>query len=277
MGILAGVIAPTLQAQNSEVSEKNGIDQKGLSILFVGESYSVQTIEYKGFDSFTASGYNEPATIMRKLFEDEGHIFTHIPCHRVSSDFPKTLDTLRKYDVVLLSDVGSNTMLLHPDTTLYSKRTVNLLKLIKQYVEEGGGFGMIGGYLTFQGIEAKGKYKDTCIEEILPVNLLTYDDRKEVPEGVDLKINPDLHIILKGLPVEWPYILGYNRLLPKKEAKILVKNGDDPIIAVMPFGKGRTLAYATDCTPHWAPPAMYEWEHYGTLWDRLVKWLAGKL
>jgi hypothetical protein len=43
MGILAGVIAPTLQAQNSEVSEKNGIDQKGLSILFVGESYMGQT------------------------------------------------------------------------------------------------------------------------------------------------------------------------------------------------------------------------------------------
>ena len=125
------------------------------------------------------------------------------------------ITNIGKYDVVLLSDIGSNTMLLHPDTSRFCKRTVNTLKLIKEYVENGGGFGMIGGYMTFQGMEAKGKYKDTYIEEILPVNLLNYDDRTEVPEGADLKINPDSHVILNGLPEEWPYILGYNRLIDK--------------------------------------------------------------
>ncbi|SKC47084.1 glutamine amidotransferase [Maledivibacter halophilus] len=251
--------------------------KQSLSILFVGESCVVHTIEYKGYDNFAATRYNEPALIMKDVFEREGHDFTHIPCHRVHLDFPTDLSDLKKYDVILLSDVGANTMLLHPDTARFSKRTVNKLKLIKDYVNEGGGFGMIGGYMTFQGIEAKGKYKDTHIEDILPVNLLTYDDRVEIPEGVDLKINPGSHIILNGLPSDLPYILGYNRLIPKENATVLVKNDKDPIISIGEYGNGRTLAYATDCTPHWSPSAMYEWEYYSTLWDRLVKWLAKQL
>lgn len=253
------------------------MEKKSISILFVGESCMVHTMEFKGYDCFTGTRYHESAGIMKKLFEKEGHSFTHIPCHKVASDFPTDLESLQKYDVILMSDIGSNTMLLHPDTARFCKRTVNTLKLIKEYVENGGGFGMIGGYMTFQGIEGKGKYKDTYIEEILPVNLLPYDDRYEAPEGVDLCADPDSHIILKGLPEKWPFILGYNRLIPKEGAEVLVKNGKDPIISVAHFGKGRTLAYATDCTPHWAPPAMYEWEYYGTMWDRLVLWLAGKL
>jgi uncharacterized membrane protein len=251
--------------------------KQSLSILFVGESCIVHTIEFKGYDNFTATRYNESALVMKKVFEKEGHIFTHIPCHRVHLDFPKDLESLKKYDVVLLRDVGANTMLLHPDTSRFSKRTVNTLKLIKDYVECGGGFGMIGGYMTFQGMEAKGKYKDSYIEDILPVNLLTYDDRVEVPEGIDLTIDPESHKILYDLPKEWPYILGYNRLIAKDGANVLVRNGSDPIIAIGEYGKGRTLAYATDCAPHWAPPELCEWEYYSTLWDRLVGWLAKKL
>lgn len=248
-----------------------------LSILLVGESVIAQSIEFKGFDNFTATRYNESALIMIEMFEKIGHQITHVPCHKVFSDFPENLDDLKKYDVVLLSDVGANTFLLHPDTVRFSRRTVNKLDLIKDYVENGGGFGMIGGYMTFQGIEAKGKYKDTCIEDILPVNLLPYDDRVEVPEGIDLRVDPDSHVVLNGLPSEWPYILGYNRLLPKPESTVVVKHGDDPIIALGHHGEGRTMAYATDCTPHWAPPEMYEWVHYSTLWDRLVRWLAKKI
>ncbi|RAP74093.1 glutamine amidotransferase [Paenibacillus montanisoli] len=251
--------------------------KKPLSILFVGESVVAHTIEFKGYDSFTSTRYHESAIVMRKVFEKEGHRFTHIPCHRVHLDFPTDLDSLSRYDVVLMSDVGSNTMLLHPETARFSKRTVNTLKLIKEYVANGGGYGMIGGYMTFQGIEAKGKYKGTPIEEILPVTLLPYDDRVEIPEGADLRANPESHVILNGLPEAWPYILGYNRLIPKAGAEVLVANEDDPIIAVGTYGKGRTLAYATDCAPHWAPPALCEWEHYSVLWDRLARWLAQEL
>lgn len=237
----------------------------------------VHSVEMKGYDQFTATRYADHALQMRSLFEKAGHKFTHVPCHKVHMEFPTNLEALGQFDAVLLSDVGANTMLLHPDTTRFCKRTTNLLKLIKDYVEYGGGFGMIGGYLTFQGFEAKGQYKDTPIEDILPVNLLANDDRIEIPEGADLYIDPDAHPLLHGLPATWPYILGYNRVLPKEGAQILVANAQDPIIAVGFYGKGRTMAYATDCMPHWAPPAMTEWEYYDVLWDRLVRWLADEL
>jgi len=248
---------------------------KNLSILFVGESCFATSTEHKGINSFTETNYYEAAAIMKALFTNLGHRVTHIPCHRVTRDYPKTAEALRDYDVVIFSDVGSDTFLLLPEMVRTGKRVPNLLKLTRDYVEQGGGFCMIGGYMTFQGFSAKGKWKRTHIEDILPVTMLEGDDRCELPEGADLSCAPDSHSILKGLPAAWPYILGYNRLIAKGGAQTLVSFQGDPIIAAGTYGKGRSLAYATDCTPHWAPPAMHGWEHYPTLWNNIVTWLSG--
>lgn len=249
---------------------------KPLKILFVGESCFVTQTEYKGVDHFSETNYNASAVIMQGMFEELGHSFTHIPCHMVSRLYPRTLEELQQYDVVLFSDIGTNTFLLLPEMVKTGNRIVNLLALTKQYVEQGGGFGMIGGYLTFQGFEAKGKWKDSHIEKILPVTLLSGDDRCEIPEGADLGCKPGSHPIVEGLPEKWPYILGYNKLIARENAEVLVEFAGDPIISVTTCGKGRTMAYATDCTPHWAPAAMHKWEHYPRLWDNIVTWLAGK-
>lgn len=250
---------------------------KALSILFVGESCFATTTEFKGINEFSETNYHESAAIMRRVFEGLGHQWTHIPCHLVARDYPSDVETLSRYDVVLFSDVGTDTFLLLPEMVRTGKRIPNRLRVTREYVEAGGGFGMIGGYMTFQGMGAKGKWKHSVIEDILPVELLSCDDRMEVPEGVDLRCDPASHPVLRGLPAEWPYILGYNKLIARPGAQVLVQNGDDPIIALGTHGKGRTLAYATDCTPHWAPAAMHTWEHYPTLWDNLVHWLAGSL
>lgn len=245
-------------------------------ILFVGESCFATVTEYKGIDCFSETNYHEPAGIMRNLFEGLGHTFTHIPCHLVSTQYPRDLESLCQYDVVLFSDVGSNTFLLLPEVVRQGKRMPNLLNLTKRYVAEGGGFGMIGGYMTFQGMEAKGKWKDTHIEDILPIQFLPYDDRVEMPEGADIVCVDESHPAMAGLPREWPYVLGYNRAIAKPDARVLARYAQDPIVTVGTYGKGRTLAYATDCTPHWAPAAMHGWDHYPALWDNLVNWLAGE-
>ncbi len=245
-------------------------------VLFVGESCIAQSIEYKGYDSFTGVRYAEAFGVMREVFLSIGVEVTHIPCHRVPFDFPNTLDGLKEYDAIMFSDVGTNTFLLHPDTTRLCKRTPNLLRLVKQYVSEGGGFCMIGGYMTYQGIEAKGKYKDSVIEEIMPVALLPYDDRTECPEGAELKPVMGDHPILSGIPTELPFVLGYNRTVLKPDATLIATAYDDPFIAVWEYGKGRTVAYTTDCAPHWAPPEMYKWDFYPTLWHNIVNWLAGE-
>lgn len=248
--------------------------QKKLSVLFVGETWFMYTTEFKGFDYFTVGGYDEAVEWIQNAIESSGHDFTHIASHEISKRFPNTLEELQKYDVVLVSDVGANTFLLDPDTFFRSQRKANKLLLIAEYVREGGGFGMIGGYLTFQGIEAKGKYKGTPIEDILPVNLLDGDDRVEIPEGCELELDENSLPLLEGLPKKWPYILGYNRLLPKADSTVLVANGNDPIVTIGQYGQGRSLAYATDCSPHWSPLDFCEWEYYPILWNRLITWLA---
>ncbi len=249
---------------------------KKLSVLFVGETTIAQNGSIKGYDLTYSVSYDESYLPVKNMIESLGHTFTHIPCHLAARDFPRTEEELQRYDVILFSDIGSDIFLLLPDMCKSGKRTVNLLKLVREYVGDGGSFGMIGGYSTFQGYEAKGNYKDTPIEDILPVTLLSRDDRVEVPEGADLICDPSRHEILNGFPEKWPYILGYNRLIPKPDADVILTFEKDPIIALGTYGQGRTMAYATDCTAHWAPKDMTDWEYYPILWNRLLHWLAGK-
>ena len=180
------------------------------------------------------------------------------------------------YDVVLFSDVGADTFLLLPDMVRTGVRRPDLLKLTREYVRGGGGFGMIGGYMTFAGFAGAARYASTPIEEILPVSISPYDDRVEVPDGADLFCDPESHSALNGLPAEWPYILGYNRLKAKPDARVLVSFEGDPILALGQYGEGRTMAFAGDCGPHWSPAPFHTWTHYPSLWNNLCLWLAGQ-
>ena len=58
------------------------------------------------------------------------------------------------------------------------------------------------------------------------------------------------------------------------DAEVLVEFDGDPIIALGKYELGRTLAFATDCAPHWAPAAFNDWEYYETLWGRLCGYLT---
>lgn len=247
-----------------------------VSILLVGETCFATSREFKGLDCFTETNYYEAGKVLVKALEQQGHQVTQIPCHRVALDFPRTLDELKKYDVILFSDIGSNTFLLLPEVVKQGLRSTNLLRLTKEYVNQGGGFCMIGGYLTYQGMEGKGKWKNSVLEEILPVSLQVGDDRCEVPEGADITFLKKDHPILEGIPLEWPYILGYNKTEIKEGAELLAEFEGDPILAVWESGKGRVAAYTTDCSPHWAPKSFCEWEYYPQFWSNMVCWLAGE-
>ena len=247
---------------------------KKLSVLFVGESWVIQTTESKGIDSFTTYRYEECAHWVGDNLRKAGIEFTHIPSHKVEFDFPETLEGLRKYDVVMLSDVGANTLLLPTKTFVAGERSVNKLELIKEYVAQGGAFCMIGGYLTFMGIEGKGCYKHTPIEEILPVTLHNGDDRAECPQGFNPDVVKPNHPIFEKIDDQIPYMLGYNRTTLKEGAELLASHSGDPIIAAWDYCNGRTMAYTCDCAPHWASPELCNWKYYGRLWENIVKWLA---
>ncbi len=92
--------------------------------------------------------------------------------------FPETPENLSPYDVVILSDVDSDS--LPPRAPMGPNR----LKSIQEYVRRGGALLMIGGYATFTGRHNAGNYHGTPVEEAVLVNCLAADDdRMERPRG----------------------------------------------------------------------------------------------
>jgi uncharacterized membrane protein len=246
-------------------------------VLIAGESWTTHSIHQKGFDSFTTTEYNEGVGWLRAALEAGGWTVDFQPSHVAARDFPQTPEALAAYDVVMLSDIGANTLLLHPDTFVRSITLPNRLEAIRDYVHAGGGLVMIGGYMTFQGIDGKAMYAGSPIEEALPVLMERHDDRVEAPQGVSPHIGDPGHPVLAGLPEQWPHLLGYNRVVGKSDADVLARVSGDPLIAVGSFGKGRSVAFTSDCGPHWAPPAFCDWDGYGRLWTNIANWAAGAL
>ena len=94
----------------------------GLKILLAGESWTSLGLHLKGFSIYTTGGYEEGGKPLIEALEREGHAVTYIPNHLVPSTFPNTIDGLAGYDVIVLSDIGADTFLLHPDTLAKSLR-----------------------------------------------------------------------------------------------------------------------------------------------------------
>lgn len=104
---------------------------------------------------------------------------------RSSKGFPTTFEELKRYHLVILSDVPREEL------------TYDQMLLVKRYVREwGGGFIMVGGEKSF----GPGGYKDTPIEEILPVRMET-EREKEIP-NIALVLVLDKSGSMTGRPIE---------------------------------------------------------------------------
>lgn len=247
-----------------------------MHVLVAGESWITQSTHIKGVDHFTASSYVTGIGPLRDALEASGHEVTHLPAHLVPDEFPSTAEELDRYDVVVLSDIGANSILLPLAVFERSERFPNRLEVLADWVRTGGGLSMIGGYLSFAGIEAKGAFADTAVDDILPVATMRTDDRVETPQGLH-PVPVTTHPALPAIEGSWPHVLGYNRTTLRPEAEVLATIGDDPFIAVRDVGRGRTSVFTSDCAPHWAPPEFCEhWDGYGPLFDNLLRWTAGQ-
>jgi uncharacterized membrane protein len=253
---------------------------KRYNILLAGESWVTTATHIKGFDQFPTVTFHLGAEPLVEALKGSAFDLRYMPSHEAQRDFPQTAEALAAYDAVILSDIGSNTLLLHPDTWIQSRRTPNRLRALKAYVERGGGLLMVGGYYSFQGINGGARYHGTPVEEALPVEILPYDDRVEAPEGFTPVVRQTEHPILAGLAGEWPPLLGFNEVRPKPGTSILATVSADyaerPLLVAGGFGDGRTLAWTSDIGPHWLPPEFAAWEGYGRLWRQALEWLIKK-
>ena len=243
-------------------------------VLIAGESWMKHTVHVKGFDTFNTCEYEEGVAWLREALEVGGYNVVFLPNHLAPEEFPSSLEALETYDAVLLSDIGSNTLLLAPGTFNRSQRTPNRCDLLRDYVYRGGSLCMVGGYMSFSGIDAKARFGQTSLGEVLPVACLDRDDRVELPQGFLPEITDPEHPVFRGIDEPWPFFLGYNATLPLKEGTVVASLNGDPFVALRECRKGRTAAFTSDCAPHWGPPEFVNWKHYNTFWKNLLDWMT---
>jgi len=244
-----------------------------MRILLAGEGWTVLRLHVKGFDVYHLGGFEDFGRWFKQALSKFPDVeVIHMPNYVAFREFPNDLNTLKKFDVVVLSDLGSNSLVLYPELFKVPMGP-NRLKVIRDYVKQGGALVMAGGWYSFSGEFGIARYYGTPIEEALPVELFPWDDRVEAPEGVTPRIVKPDHEIFKGIPEEWPTFLGYNKLKLKKGAELLAEVNEDPFIAVWNFGQGKSMAFASDLAPHWGT-AFVEWEYYGKFWYQALRWLS---
>jgi uncharacterized membrane protein len=247
-------------------------------VLLVGESWVSSATHYKGFDQFGSVTFHLGAEPLVEALKGSQFDLTYMPAHEAVERFPFDKAGLDHWDVIILSDIGANSFLLPPAVWLRSETVPNRLRLLKAWVETGGGLLMCGGYFSFQGIDGKARWRKTPVEDVLPVSCHPWDDRVEMPEGaVAVVVAPD-HPVMAGLDGAWPFILGVNEVEVKPGAEVLARLPDDqgghPLLVLGMAGKGRTAAWTSDIGPHWLSPAFCAWPGYGRLWKNLLGWLA---
>ena len=164
------------------------------------------------------------------------------------------------------------------------------LPRIRDYVQRGGSFVMIGGDRSF----AEGGYSGTAIEEILPVKLgapsvikgsYRAEVSKQLVQHPIVALGPD-PALTKQTWRELPPLYGANAVASVKEnAQVLLyhpkarlSNGARlPVLIVGEAGRGRVAALTTDASWRWrfaADETTVGSDEYELFWDRMIRWLT---
>jgi uncharacterized membrane protein len=247
-------------------------------VLICGESHIGAEQHFKGFNNLFVTSYSSFIHLLRTPLEAHGHKVSWLAAHEVPTAFPFEESGLADYDVVLISDVGADSFLLHPETWRDGKARPNRLKMLRRWVEAGHGLGMIGGWMTFAGYLGQARYAFSPLAPILPVTVLPYDDRMEIPEGGPAEVVDVTHPIVRGLTdAPWPNLMGYNLTTARPDSTLLATLQGDPLLLTRTVEKGRTLAWTSDISPAWCPDTFSSWEGYGRLFSQAVSWLANDI
>ncbi|GGJ01538.1 hypothetical protein GCM10008995_09170 [Halobellus salinus] len=87
---------------------------------------------------FSNAEYTEAGDYLQAALETDGIETTYQLCHVAASEFPESREALESYDVVILSDIGYNTIVIPPETFSEGTRRANRLQILDEFVREGG-------------------------------------------------------------------------------------------------------------------------------------------
>ena len=147
------------------------------------------------------------------------------------------------------------------------------LKVYREFVAQGGGLVVLGGYWAF----SRGAYAGTPLEEMLPATFGPEHRIPETPEG--LLLHPGARATwkpafeLKSKPVAF-YV---QTLTPKPDSTVQWLAGDKPALISGTFGKGRVVACALTAngeTPAGVMP-FWDWPEWPRLLGQALDWAAG--
>jgi uncharacterized membrane protein len=199
---------------------------------------------------------------------------------------PGKLEEFLKQSVCLIiSDVEAKCFHLYPgffDRARRENRVVTFpdrLNVIKEWINNGGGLMMLGGWLSFSGVQARAGWGRSSFSNVLPVECLLTEDLVESSEGFTAEVLMPDHPVVKGLPWhKFPPIFGYNEVKEKPDGLVLVrvKETGHPLVVAGSYGKGRILTYMSDPAPHWG--INFElWDGYDAFWQQSLMWVTHKI
>ncbi len=196
----------------------------------------------------------------------------------------KLEEYLARSAAAVVSDVEAKCFHLYPaffDSARVNREVVTFpdrLEALKKWVHGGGGLMMLGGWLSFSGAKETGGWRRTCMAEALPVECLMGEDLVESSAGYTAEVVLPDHPLAKGLPwAKFPPIFGYNELVPKPGAEVVVrvKETGHPLVVAGRYGAGRVFIYSSDPAPHWG--INFElWEGYDAFWQQALVWVERK-
>ncbi len=204
----------------------------------------------------------------------------------LASGFPSTREELFQYQAVMLGSLESSFF------------SYGQMDLVRDFVgQRGGGFLMMGGSKSFQS----GKYRNTPIEDVLPVWLQEESDNAVLSASL---YNQDdvfprlsqfgenhaalqLSLSSQENRAKWdslPFLRDWNRIESLKPGAVTLiqldipgagrRGSKIPLMAHQRFGRGQGLAFMSGTTWFWQMRQEFEDQSHETFWRQLMRWLV---
>ena len=249
-----------------------------MDVLYIGD-YKLQSNEYLvGADSFKTfyKKIRDYEPLLEALQEAPDVSVDYLDGPDTMTDFPRSVEELAEYDTLIISDLSRGT--LEPHFHPNSIPGPNLLRIVYDFVEGGGGLVYCGGWMTFQGYQGVGNWHGTPVADTLPVDIRPiYDDRVERPEGAEPTVTTRDHPVMDAAgDGSLPTVYGYNQVAGLRDGATELASVDGhPLLAVSDHGQGRVLTYTSDPGIQWGLD-LVEWAAYDEFWLDAVAWAAGE-
>jgi uncharacterized membrane protein len=216
------------------------------------------------------------------------------PVEHPTKGFPKTMTDLLQYDVVIHSDIRTD--------SFSAEQLEDMARLVEEF---GGGFVMIGGNSAF----GKGGYHRTVLDRVIPVAMEQDNDSQARPITLNVPPKSLSHPVMAiGSTREetqqiwgekFPVLYGCNLVDRAKPGAVVLgvdatarnRYGPRLLMAVQNVGKGRSMAFTSDTTRSWGRDFETLWgepinpalplterncdsRYYRQFWVNAVRWLA---